>query len=271
MKISAYNFNPQPINGITIHSCGYNIISNTDGTYRSEGRNDYLLLFISESYEVFEFENTRQIAHAPAIVLFRPHEPQIHYYDGDSTAKNHYIHFSVSSGSIMNKMKINSSCIYQLDAADDLDELFEKIRLETESKSDMYMNVAEAYFEILLAYISRKTDEINPEKTYAESIKPAIKEMYHHYSENKTLSDYAGMCHISKYHFIRIFKKSTGMSPIEYRNHIRINVAKDLLTDTEMSINKISEYCGFSNANYFCDVFRKSEGLSPSAYRQAIL
>lgn len=267
MKISSYNFDPKPVNGITIHSCGYNIISNGDGIHRPQGRSDYLLLFIFKGYEIFEFENGQQIAHAPSVILFRPHEAQVHYYDGTGTAKNYYVHFSVDSESIINKIKMKSSNIYKLSSDYGFNSIFEKIMSEMQSKYDMYIDIAVSYFEILLASISRKICEDDIEKNYTRLIHAAVKSMYHNYSENKTLSEYADMCHMSKYHFIRVFKKSTGITPIEYRNKIRINIAKDLLLDTDMNISRIAEYCGFSNPNYFCDAFRKSEGYSPSVYR----
>ena len=88
------------------------------------------------------------------------------------------------------------------------------------------------------------------------------------YEKNYTLDDYAKICNMSKFHFIRVFKDITGASPLEYRNTIRIEHVKEQLIDTNMSISEIAERSGYASASYFCDVFKKRMGVSPSDYRK---
>ena len=73
--------------------------------------------------------------------------------------------------------------------------------------------------------------------------------------------DYAG----------KLFKKETGMSLIDYLNHFRIQKAKRLLLDADLSIADVAEMVGFSNENYFCSVARKVEGKTPAKMRQQLL
>ena len=77
------------------------------------------------------------------------------------------------------------------------------------------------------------------------------------------------MCCMGKFHFLRIFKEFTGCSPMEYRNTIRLEHAKELLTDTDLFIEEISQRVGFASNVYFCDAFKSKVGLSPSQYRKA--
>jgi len=80
--------------------------------------------------------------------------------------------------------------------------------------------------------------------------------------------DYANMCYMGKFHFLRIFKNITGSSPIEYRNNIRLEHAKELLTDTDSSIDEISRNLGYNSNVYFCNAFKAKTGMSPSQYRK---
>ena len=74
---------------------------------------------------------------------------------------------------------------------------------------------------------------------------------------------------MSKFHFLRVFKDITGTSPLEYRNSIRLDHAKELLEDTNIPINEISREVGYSSDTYFCDVFKTKIGMSPSSYRKS--
>ena len=82
------------------------------------------------------------------------------------------------------------------------------------------------------------------------------------------LDEYAKMCNMSKFHFLRVFKSITGTSPLEYRNKIRIDHAKELLQDTTKPVNEIAAGLGYSSDAYFCDAFKKKIGVSPSQYRK---
>ena len=88
------------------------------------------------------------------------------------------------------------------------------------------------------------------------------------YQKNYSLDEYAQMCNMSKFHFLRIFKDVTGVSPLEYRNKVRFDHAKELLQDTSIPINAISRAVGYSSDTYVCDAFKSKTGVSPSKYRK---
>ncbi|MFA7189375.1 MAG: helix-turn-helix domain-containing protein [Sphaerochaetaceae bacterium] len=65
----------------------------------------------------------------------------------------------------------------------------------------------------------------------------------------------------------RYFKKATGLSPVEYQIHKRIELACMLMRSTDLSMMLISDRTGFSDSNYFTRTFRKVMGVTPSRYR----
>ena len=74
--------------------------------------------------------------------------------------------------------------------------------------------------------------------------------------------------HISPNYLSTCFKRDTGISVPQFIRHHRLNVAVDLLTNTNMSIRDISTTVGFSTLSYFTKLFREEKGMPPSEYRK---
>lgn len=74
---------------------------------------------------------------------------------------------------------------------------------------------------------------------------------------------------ISYSSFRRLFKQHTGLSPNQYLLELRIRKAQSLLTNTILSVQRISEETGFDSSFYFSRFFKQRAGLSPLNYRKA--
>ena len=98
---------------------------------------------------------------------------------------------------------------------------------------------------------------------YYSIIDPAMRRIHMNYSEKLTIDELAGLCSVSKYHFCRVFKLSTGMSAIQYLMRYRLKIARALLGETDRSIAEIAWQCGFSDESYFCRCYKKQYGDSP--------
>jgi len=70
--------------------------------------------------------------------------------------------------------------------------------------------------------------------------------------------------------FRKCFKKITGESPNQYYLNLRLNRAKDLLTDTALNINEVAEHTGFDSVFYFSKIFKKKNGIAPKFYREGM-
>ena len=87
------------------------------------------------------------------------------------------------------------------------------------------------------------------------------------YRSPLNIRELAESLHLSRSQFQRKYKKNFGISPIEYRNMLRIQAAKSLLLLTDNSCREISSETGFSDEYYFSKIFKKFTGLSPGRYR----
>ncbi|AFZ32510.1 transcriptional regulator, AraC family [Gloeocapsa sp. PCC 7428] len=88
--------------------------------------------------------------------------------------------------------------------------------------------------------------------------------------QNVTLSELANVVQMSQYRFARAFKQSTGLSPHQYLLSQRIERAKKLLSETQLSIADISYQLGFASQSHFTATFRRLTTVTPSVYRTTI-
>jgi len=73
---------------------------------------------------------------------------------------------------------------------------------------------------------------------------------------------------MSKFYFVRQFRRATGLTPHAYLKKVRLDQATDYLLSTGQSIKEISALAGFQNASYFCQAFRRIAGKTPGDIRQ---
>ena len=98
-------------------------------------------------------------------------------------------------------------------------------------------------------------------------IMPAIKYLESNYQNpNLTNAELAKQCRISEVYFRRIFTDCYNMTPKQFLIDIRINKAKQLLSEGALKINAVAIKCGFSNQYHFCRVFKEKTGLTPTEY-----
>ncbi|BAK98672.1 putative AraC family transcriptional regulator [Oscillibacter valericigenes Sjm18-20] len=87
-----------------------------------------------------------------------------------------------------------------------------------------------------------------------------------HYAQPISLRDAAAQVRLSESYFCRLFRQSTGRTPIEYLNRLRIEKAVDLLNQGGYNVTEAAMVVGFDDANYFSRVFKKYMSQSPEHY-----
>lgn len=88
------------------------------------------------------------------------------------------------------------------------------------------------------------------------------------YQKDISLDEVSRIVNISPYYFSKIFKDQTGKNFIEYLTELRIEKAKQLLSQTEMSMKEICANIGYTDPNYFSRTFKKNVGITPTDYKE---
>lgn len=89
-----------------------------------------------------------------------------------------------------------------------------------------------------------------------------------HFQEEIHLETIAEIAHLTVPAFCRYFKKRTQKTYIEFVNQLKINHARKLLTDSELSVAQVGLECGFHNLSNFHQIFKRHIGKSPLQYRK---
>lgn len=126
--------------------------------------------------------------------------------------------------------------------------------------------VSVSHFYELLDDIYEKLEKSSANNLYP-LIQPAIEYIENNYNEKITIKHLADLCHISESGFFQQFKKASGLTPIAYKHNIMIQHAIDLLSNTSMPIEEISNVVGFPSSNHFRKIFFELTNKKPKEVR----
>ncbi|MBQ8551841.1 MAG: helix-turn-helix transcriptional regulator [Clostridia bacterium] len=101
-------------------------------------------------------------------------------------------------------------------------------------------------------------------------ISNTLRYLSEHIEENPTVAELAALCNISEVYFRKQFKCHMGMTPLEYRNALRLGRARSYLEYGDISVQEISDMIGYSNVSHFIKEFKRQYGSSPLKYRKLI-
>ena len=105
------------------------------------------------------------------------------------------------------------------------------------------------------------------QKKYLEKFLLVEDYINEHFAEDLRLEDVAAMAGFSKYYFTRLFKQYRDTSFYKYLNQKRINYAKTLLPDPELTVLDVANRSGFSSPSAFWRMFRQLTGCTPAEFR----
>jgi AraC family transcriptional regulator len=117
----------------------------------------------------------------------------------------------------------------------------------------------------------RQTDQIELSRAgpVDRRLRRAIEFMHDNFGRELALEEIASSAYLSEYHFARLFKQITGVTPHVYLANVRLERARKLLADTALPISQIASMVGYQSQSHFSKMFRSVTGITPRAYRQA--
>lgn len=101
-------------------------------------------------------------------------------------------------------------------------------------------------------------------------VNQALAFMEAHYAEKLTLQAVADQCYVSQWHLSKLLNRYAGKSFYDILNAVRIQKAKEFLSDPKLKIGDISEMVGYADTAHFARTFKKLEGMSANEYRNSL-
>ena len=90
-----------------------------------------------------------------------------------------------------------------------------------------------------------------------------------HLNENVGMQELSEATGYSAGYLSRLFRRQEGVTVHDYLTMLRMNLARELLLNTNLRVYEIADHCGYDNATYFIKVFRSINGLTPQEYKVA--
>ena len=148
----------------------------------------------------------------------------------------------------------------------DMVNLFKNIELELERDELGKSIILDSYINVILCKVFRKIFVKNNTKDVLIP-RDILDYIAEHFNEKISLSDLSQRCFYNPAYFSRLFKKAFNMNFTDYIMDIRLKHCCELLKNSDYTIDKIIEECGFSDRNTFYERFRNKYGCTPSEYR----
>jgi AraC family transcriptional regulator len=98
-------------------------------------------------------------------------------------------------------------------------------------------------------------------------LRRVITYIQNHLEQALSLATLAAVAQTSPAHFARLFKQATGWTPHQYVITCRMEEAKRLLVETDMSLSEIAPQVGCADQSHFTALFRKHVSITPQIYR----
>lgn len=151
-----------------------------------------------------------------------------------------------------------------------------EIYREYQNAQPFMESVIFSHFLELLALLGREhtesarrsfAEKATHQQEYVEKFQTVCHYINTHFAENLTLDQMADLAGFSKYHFTRLFRQYTGSSFYRYLNQKRIDHAKSLLPNPELTVIEIALASGFSSLSAFLRMFKQLNHCTPTEFR----
>lgn len=233
----------------------------------------YEIYFLSSGNRKYFLSNSLYTLSKPSLIVIPPHA--MHKSEGDAFER-YVLNVSESYLDKFQKyaLKQKELSVIELNERERkiLVELFEML-----VAVDKHKRFSDDIIRALVSYLILQINELDNKSSAPSAqsngnvptiVLKIIEYLNTHFANKITLETLAEKFFISKGTLIYNFNKYMNCPPIDFLVNIRLTKAKELLLNSKLSVEQISEKCGFSSANYFSLIFKKKENLSPMNYKK---
>ena len=144
--------------------------------------------------------------------------------------------------------------------------IYEKLIKLADKNNDAAKSLVLELLYTVNAEICRHNYELHkPANDICETV---LDHMRKNLQEEITLDALSELVHLEKSYLVRLFKKSTGKTPVEMLISLRLDKASDLVANTNLRICDIASLCGYNTVSFFIASYKKRYGITPEWHRR---
>jgi len=232
---------------------------------------EYQILYISKGKGSFRSESTKKTSIEKGyIMLLFPGQWHTYCPSKDTGWNEYYIGFqgAVIDELVNNEFISRNNQVLDVGVHEELVTLFStaiQIAKNEKKATQQYLaGIVLHIIGVILSYSQNKNFETNHLGQVIEKAKIIMTENIHRQIDIQQIATNLGT---SYSWFRKAFKEYTGYAPAQYFQELKLRKAKELLTETNLSIKEIAYELDFSSYEYFLSFFKKRVGVTPSEYR----
>lgn len=251
----------------TLNFCEYNRSnSDYDRIFRPEGSGDYLFLLFKTPMKVY-LGGQLTVTRENACIFYTPGNPQ--HYQAVRKFRNSYVHFSCGEN-LAERFGLPCNEIFYPNDCQEIDRCIRKLQHEYLAKEAFSRDYEYALLCQLMITATRElrsTDAGSSSDSELYSLFQKIRlEMLTNYEKPWTTEKLCAMANLEKSQFYSCYRNFFDSTPHADLNQLRLEKAKNLLTNEALPVQQVALLCGFSNLSHFSRYFRKNCGCSPSEW-----
>ncbi|OQP38827.1 AraC family transcriptional regulator [Niastella yeongjuensis] len=261
--------------GLYITDIGYYPKAKYHYRRRINGSEQHILIYCLEGKGHVQVQKKRYDLQPGSFIIIPAGNPHNYASAEHDSWTIYWIHFTGSlSKKIIEilKQKINGYCgrvAFKQKRLDLFNDMYACLERGYGTDNLSYANMCLHHYIFTFLY----DDQFNlAEKALADDpVELSISFMQQHIAKPLSLEAIAKSVNFSASHFSALFRKKTGFAPIEYFNHLKIQLACQYLHFTELRVKEIADKLGIEDPYYFSRLFTKLMGMSPNQYRSSKL
>lgn len=221
------------------------------------------LEYVEDGYGTVNVDDKTFHPHGGDSYLLQNNKKHFYYSDSETPWKKHFINISgkLAERLIEGYGLTDISYFEGLDLSDELLRIIEIAKSNADDRSPELISILNEIFLKMHNHAEMDSEPMGIEVEMKDFLNTQIMTKFH-------IEDLCKHISKSESQTIRLFKKAYGITPYTYVLEKKIAMAKNLLSDTNLSIKQIASKLCFADEYYFSNIFKEKSGSTPTEYRK---